>query len=233
MTTQEQVEREFYGRALAKTKEGPASTGYGLPVNQRMRFDMWAHQIEPCAVPNTETVLDVGSGTGDLLAYMDEVRIKPYRYLGVDIMSQMTDTAQKRWGGRDGVQFRTLDVARAEEWPWHQLHETQFDHVVSIAAYALKAPDDSQQENIAYVQDSIESMVSIANKTVFVTLFSTWKTNIIPEEMVLDPVTMFAWAKSKWERVDLIHSYCPFDFSLAIHLEKSDWRKAWEARSDD
>lgn len=222
MKTQEEVEREFYGRALATAKTGAASTGYGMPINQTMRFATW-NQL---AMPDPhESILDVGSGTGDLLAYMDEKDIKFSMYHGVDIMPEMTQAAQERWNGRDNCMFTTYDV-HDKVFPLDSV-----DHVVSIAAYALKAPHDSQQENIKYVQESIEEMALIARKTVFVTLFSTWKTNIIPEEMVLDPVTMFAWAKSRWERVDLIHSYAPFDFSLAIYLEPSEWRQAWEANS--
>jgi len=222
---QEAVERQFYGAALDKAKSGSASTGYGLPINQQMRFDEWkrhvADRYRMDSIPFS--LLDIGCGTGDLVDYMDGFNLNVIRYEGWDIMPEMVEQAQKRIHDDQGkYTFRTYDV-RDKRFPIESI-----DHVVSIAAYALKAPHDSQQENIRYVQESIEEMAMIATKSVFVSLFSTWKTNIIPEEMVLDPVTMFAWAKSKWERVDLIHSYAPFDFSLVIHLEDSPWRQEWQ-----
>lgn len=247
MTSQQDVEREFYGRALAKAKFGHESTGYGLPINQKMRFDEWRKQvIVPYQVVHGTTepmsILDIGSGTGDLIPYMEARDIAYDPYLGVDIMPEMTETARGRFPNEHRIRFETADIANYGDWPaaWFppaidgfKFDGFKFDHVVSIAAYALKAPHDSQKETIADVQYAIEHMVEAARHSVFVTLFSTWKTNVIPEEMVLDPVTMFAWAKTKWERVDLIHSYAPFDFSLVIQLDDSDWRAAWQAQSGD
>ena len=239
--TQREVEKQFYGRALASATTGYASTGYGMPVNQSMRFEEFKRQVldrhryprDPWA---DYSLLDVGSGTGDLLEHLIHQGNAPARYLGLDIMDEMTQTARARFSGEnsyltDGidVDFVTGDVTVEPETLSEGMAGDKFTYVASIAAYALKGPHESQQETVAEVQAAIDAMESLAEKAAFVTLFSTWKTNIIPEEMVLDPVTMFAWAKTRWERVDLIHSYAPFDFSLVIHTDKSPWRQEWEA----
>lgn len=225
-------EREFYGRALRVATEGSASTGYGMPFNQTMRFLELRKQLlaGTQSLRKDYRLLDIGCGTGDLLPFLRDIGMEPGQYVGVDLMPEMVQAANAR--------------ADKENWPtdWYfttgdlrdaALVESlgKFDIVTCIAAYALKEDHDSQQENIALVQDAIEKMAAAATEAVFVTLFSTWKTNIIPEEMVLDPVTMLAWAKTKWERVDLIHSYAPFDFTLVIYPGKSPWREQWEEQN--
>lgn len=227
-------EREFYGAALGRATEGYASTGYGLPINQKMRFDELVKQMEWFGGADQDySLLDIGSGTGDLLKHLDRLGIPPNEYVGLDLMPEMTEQAEanmKAYEPNSDWKFVTGDVSRnyttrslsPEGKPGH------WDYVVSIAAYALKEDHSSQQEEIQRVQEAIHRMVGLSKKAVFVTLFSTWKTNIIPEELVLDPVTMFAWAKSQFERVDLIHSYAPFDFSLVIRPEKSVWRREYE-----
>jgi len=229
MTEAIEREKEFYGAALERATSGAASTGYGMEYNQTMRFEQLTKQLELFGGAKQDfTLLDMGSGTGDLYVHLTELGLEPNAYIGYDILPEMTAQAEKNlkefhedgnWELRTG----TADDAYAEFGP------KAFDYTVSIAAYALKEHHSSQQEEFARVQRAISELVGMTERACFVTLFSTWKTNIIPEEMVFDPVTVFAWAKSKWERVDLIHSYAPFDFSLVIWPEKSNWRKEWEA----
>lgn len=229
----EAIEREkaFYGEALERATSGAASTGYGIEFNQTMRFLELEKQLDLGNVGLGETIslLDVGSGTGDLYVYLREHGLTFSDYLGVDILPEMTRQATKNLEEFDpDGPWRLTTGSIVDEHVWAK-PPLKYDYVVSVAAYALKEEHSSQQEELLKVQHAINTMVSKARKAVFVTLFSTWKTNIIPEEMVLDPVTVFAWAKSKWERVDLIHSYAPFDFSLVIKPEKSPWREEWEA----
>lgn len=224
-------EREFYGAALGRATSGAASTGYGMEYNQTMRFEQLVKQLELFGGADQHfTMLDMGSGTGDLYVHLTEAGLEPESYVGYDILPEMTAQAEKNltefhedgaWDLRTGTAHDALD----------EYGPCSFDYAVSIAAYALKEEHESQMEYMQKVQGQIRALASMANRACFVTLFSTWKTNIIPEEMVLDPVTVFAWAKSEYERVDLIHSYAPFDFSLVIWNEKSQWRKEWEAHT--
>lgn len=229
MTEAIEREKEFYGAALGRATSGAASTGYGIEYNQTMRFEELIKQMGWFGGAKQDfTLLDIGSGTGDLYVHLTELGLEPHTYVGYDILPEMTAQAEKNLkefheDGQWSVETGTVKDALQEFGP------KSVDYVVSIAAYALKEHHTSQQEELRKVQTAISQMVEMAEEAVFVTLFSTWKTNIIPEEMVLDPVTVFAWAKSQWERVDLIHSYAPFDFSLVIRPGKSPWRKEWEA----
>lgn len=69
-------------------------------------------------IPENSQILDIGCGTGDLLA-----NLKPARGLGVDFSPRMLEEAQRAHGNQENLEFRLGDAESLEE------RET-FDYVV-------------------------------------------------------------------------------------------------------
>jgi SAM-dependent methyltransferase len=223
-------EREFYLAALDRAKEGAASTGYGFPINQQVRFDTLKPYLSDSEVDGSFSILDVGCGTGDLIAQMNQWGFEEYEYLGVDPMPEMIATAKARYENANfqvGTVFDVLGTLARDA------HTGSHDYVVSIAALAFAEPEWGMEQRLDFVFDNVEAMVEVARKRVFVTLFSTWKNHHLPQELNVDPATVFTWARQKWQRVELIHSYAPFDFALVVDKEEGDWWREWRAKHED
>lgn len=228
------TERQFYLDALSRAEAGAAATGYGHPINQKMRFDalldnVFLDEDEPYSL------LDVGCGTGDLFVYLATELAAPQRYLGIDIMPEMIDRAKtvvpQAFSVANMKMPETAEFQRGtinDVWGGPAYTDGGWDYAVSIAAYAIKEETESMADNLLQVQDAVAKMVDVAKKAVAITLFSPYKTEIMPKEMVIDPAAMFTWAKTKYERVDLIHGYAPFDYMLVIRNEPSAWRQEWD-----
>lgn len=225
-------EHDFYTAALAEATEGPASTGYGHPVNQEVRFDVFDKVTRDIAYDNHWSLLDVGCGTGDLLQHLMSEDRTPRMYHGFDRDARMIEVAEKRFAAN-------ADMWDPGDLQWFEgdatdlymrVDETMYDVVACIGVLALKPEQWSYATTLAYVKDQISRMVDYANHMAVITLWSTWKNNILPEEMNVNPSDILSWALEQYQRVDLYHSYAPHDFTLVIHNDVGKW---WKERHDD
>lgn len=227
-----EAEIQFYAEALQTAQAGPASTGYGRPINQQVRFASFASALATMNPESEEIVyslLDVGCGTGDLLECTRVMGAPPTAYLGVDRDKRMIDVARERYrrdieqGPFGAVEFGVGDAVTAHA----ELGKKKYDVTACIATLALKPEDWDQAQALKYIQSQIMYMAFHTKSLLFVTLFSTWKNNVLPNEMNVNPTTMFDWALQTFGRVTMDHSYAPHDFSLAIRLDQGPWWKEY------
>lgn len=106
--------------------------------------------------PTLHSILDVGSGVGDMYGFLANNLGQPTNYLGIDINPNMISTSQQKY---PGVNFTTKDLADMEG---------EFDYVVSAGTFNLKLADDMYD----YVYKSIDKMYSICDKGVAFNLLS-------------------------------------------------------------
>lgn len=236
-----ETEKKHYLDRLDETDTGAYANGFGHPLHQRMRFDMIREFVLPKEENGSYSLLDVGCGTGDILVYLSqEHRMAPNRYLGLDILPEMVERAKKtvperieNWGmGWPSPAHADFKVGTMyEHWATPDPDGEEpymYDYAISLSAFSFKDPKESMQDGLIKVQETINQMYQVCNKGVAVSLFSSWKTEIMPIDMVIDPAVIFSWAKTRYERVDLLHGYAPFDFLLVIRKEPSEWRQEWD-----
>ncbi len=107
--------QHFHRHRLAAHGAGtPEALGWRHADSQRLRFEAIAHAADF----NGCSVLDVGCGTGDLKAFLDE-RFTALRYLGVDQMPDFIDSARARYAEQGDTAFvlgafDTLALPRAD-----------------------------------------------------------------------------------------------------------------------
>lgn len=80
----------------------------------------------------TDTLLDVGSGSGDVLMdfILPVMPCKFKRIVGLDLSPKMVNYAHNYYSKQENCDFRVLDIGTKENLP-NDLYE-QFDHVTSF-----------------------------------------------------------------------------------------------------
>lgn len=76
----------------------------GLKRDQHLRFEMLCRWGDFSGL----TLLDLGCGFGDLKAYLDSY-FSDFTYLGVDLVKEAIDRAQKRFSGAPNTHFLNVD----------------------------------------------------------------------------------------------------------------------------
>lgn len=87
-------------RIASHGTEAPQALGWRHADSQRLRFEV----IAQVADFNGRSVLDLGCGTGDLKAFLDE-RFRDMRYLGIDQMPEFIEVARARSSAQPDTAF--------------------------------------------------------------------------------------------------------------------------------
>ncbi len=101
------------------------------------------HILELLQCTPEQEILDVGSGTGDLAAYLALSVVPQGRVYGIDASPSMIATAQEHCKNFGNLQFRCAD-AQAALWD-----NKQFDHVVCLATLQWIQDQQAVLNNIA------------------------------------------------------------------------------------
>lgn len=216
---------EFYDESLRRATSGPASTGYGHPINQELRFNnVWRLLFDEDFIDEETqlSVLDVGCGTGDLLTFLQKWDLSPDYYLGVDAHEGMWLQARKNHPDHVFMNGSISDVPSGRS----------FTLVTALGVFAHKPEGWDRALAMTYIQDQILEMADRSHGAVMVTLWSTWKNAIGPTELVVDPAEIFNWAMQRFGRVEINHTYAPHDFTLTIYVEEGRWWEEYENRRD-
>ena len=181
---------------------------YGSPWAQFYRFASVAKQLELLQFNRPYTLLDIGCGRGD---FLDFLKKNPdgctmSQYFGIDISETMIEQARKM-PGHGAVAFLKGTVDDI-------LKPDAFDFVVSIGAFILKYEDLVSTEYEFWT--TVEKMFSRCKLGMAVTVQSTYKSEIKPEEFAVDPVELFKFGRQISERVVLDYSFMPHSMTLLI-----------------
>ena len=94
----------FYRSALAAHGETAEGVHWNSTETQEVRFRV-LRDLLPDDLSGL-TLVDAGCGFGDFYCYLERHGERPGRYLGLDVMEPMVETAR----GRTGCEIRILDV---------------------------------------------------------------------------------------------------------------------------
>jgi SAM-dependent methyltransferase len=155
------------------------------------------------------SVLDVGCGFGDFLAYLRDHRIEP-RYTGLDICEPMVRRCRERFDPGN-ASFHVGDVL---EWAPAELP----DFVVASGIFGLDSRDAR-----ARIRPTLRRMFEWARVGLACNFLSQRSSQPAENRVYVDPAEALEMALALTPAVRFDHSYLPNDFTL--YLEKTP---AWE-----
>ena len=182
------------------------SLGSGKQSHQIIRFNIQKN----IGIQSGDKILDIGCGLGDFYNFLKEQKID-VEYYGVDLVPELIAEAKIK---NPECTFEVRDIME-EPFP-----KNSFDFVVSSQVMNLKFTDDDNDEHI---KKMLEHMFGVSIKGVacdFLTNFVDFKESHLN---YYDPSLVFNLAKSLTKRVDLIHSYPLFEFTIYLYPDFEGW----------
>jgi len=173
---------------------------------QERRFDVLCELIAP-----QDSVIDLGSGLGDLLGYLRREKGFNGRYLGLDVVPDFVAHASRVHAADPSASFAELDVAR-EPLP------SGYDVVVASGIFNNRMPD-----NWGFLTASVQKMFAVARKAAAFNVLSSYVDYQDAGLYYCDPLRLFDHLKRHGaSRLTLRHDYLvkpdriPFEFSLYL-----------------
>lgn len=199
-----------FSRLLSRHGRTHAALEWNSRESQERRFGV----LSEVGLRSGDSVLDVGCGTGDLVAWLDRHGLS-VRYRGIDMTPLMVETARERFPDRDFVQGCLLsDLVPLTD-------ADRFDWVVAsgIFAHRRDRPD-------TYMRTMIQAMLKRADKGVAVNSLSlkapySYKWTLYHA----DPDAMLEWAGDHAAKVVLREDYDPNDFTLYLYVSPAAARQ--------
>ncbi len=133
--------KEYYGKNLSVNGAGAKGVGWKNEEAQRVRFEQL---VKVVAGPEPFSLNDLGCGTGDLIALLDE-RFGQYAYYGYDVLAEMIELATRQYGNRPNASFSVITGASDMQ---------EADYSVASGIFNLRY-GTADEEWLQYILDSI------------------------------------------------------------------------------
>lgn len=176
------------------------SLGWRNANSQRMRYEV----LVMAGDLNGASVLDIGSGYGDLKAFLDQ-RFTDFDYIGVDQQPEFIDEARARYHGFPRTRFYQSDFITASL--------PQVDYVFASGALGYRCDNEN------YYTDMILKLYGCAAK---VFSFNMLDKQHFPAHDLLvghDREAVLAFSRTLAPRVVWFDDYLPDDFTVLLHRD--------------
>jgi SAM-dependent methyltransferase len=195
----------WYAEKVARHGYDYRGLGFRTRSSQEKRFEA----LLSLGDFHGRTVLDVGCGFGDFLAYLRDNGIEA-RYIGLDICEPMVKRCLERFEGSDA----TFHVGDVLQWEPTQAP----DYVVASGIFGLDSRDAR-----ARIRPTLRRMLDWARDGMAANFLSQRSLEPAENRVYVDPAEALEMALALTPGVRLDHSYLPNDFTL--YLDKTP---AWE-----
>jgi len=197
----------FYESHVRRFGYGYRALGFGRRSSQERRFGALA------AVGSFHgaSVLDVGCGFGDFLAWLRARGVQP-RYTGLDLTASMIERCRRRFSDGD-ARFVVGDALT-----WQPDPGAQYDYVIASGIFGYHAKDTR-----ARIQPTLERLFGIAGTGIAVNFLSGCAPTRSPGRLYVHPADVLQYALRLTPAVRLDHTYMPNDFTLCMYRTP-----AWE-----
>ena len=146
------------------------------------------------------TVLDVGSGLGDLASFLAEYH-PTARYEGCDVNPRMVGLARARC---PGARFFVGDpLAGGAEGAW--------DWILASGIFHLR--------DEAFLRAMVPTLFARARLGVAFNLLSAWAPVQLPDQFYADPARVLDLCRTLTSRCALRHDYLPHDFTIYLYRD--------------
>ena len=197
---------QFYESHVRRFGYGYKALGFGRRSSQEKRFGALA------AIGNFDgaTVLDVGCGFGDFLAWLRARGVQP-RYTGLDLTASMIERCRKRFSGEAAARFLVGDALT-----WQA--DGEYDYVIASGIFGYHARDTR-----ARIRPTLERLFAVTGTGLAVNFLSGCAPTRSPGRLYVHPADVLQYALHLTPAVRLDHTYMPNDFTLCMYKNP-----AWE-----
>ena len=182
---------EEYGRDLR-------TVGWGRREDQVLRFEVLLRGLDP----RGKTILDVGCGLADLVPFLQERTGGDFRYVGIDVAQRLVEDARRVHGGPERS-FLVGDVFAADV--------PRADLVVLSGALSLRSEGIED-----YARATLQRMFELCDEAAclnFLSKYADWEAE---RNQHYQPEQVFAWARAAARRVNLLHDYPLYEFTVQM-----------------
>lgn len=196
----------YYTRKLREKGDGAEGMDWRDRASQYLRFDRllaFMHQV-----PGS-SLLDVGCGSGELLAFCRSSGWKP-SYLGIDVSEEMVEASNRRFGEGTATTATVAELARLGR---------SFDHVVASGTFNVRQATP-EEEWRRFFHRSVAEMFAVARRSVAFNIMSSCVDYRYDHLFYADVGEMAELAARCGTRRFLIdHSYPLFEMTVTLLRE--------------
>ena len=188
--------RNFYIPWLSEEEKHSKKLAWESDYNQQIRFKVLTDNIDL----ESKSILDVGCGLGDLLSFLTEQGIN-VKYTGVDVLSEMIDSAKKFHPKSD---FYKINIFKDDI-----SNLGQYDVIYASGTFNLNL-----QNNYDFLSNVTETFLKLANKYFIFNLLHERSTDKDRTFFYTTPEKIVPLFENKKCSVRIVDDYLENDFSV-------------------
>lgn len=201
----------FYENHVRRYGYSYRALGFGRRSSQEKRFDA----LGVLGSFHGKTLLDVGCGFGDLLAWLHARGIEP-RYTGMDICAPMIERCRKRFAAECALGKASFVIGDALTF----VADEPYDFIVASGIFGYRAKDTRKR-----VQPTLERLFDLTRCALGVNFLSGEAPARSPGRLYLHPSDVLQFALKLTPSVRLDHTYLPNDFTVCLY-RRTPWEDA-------
>jgi cyclopropane fatty-acyl-phospholipid synthase-like methyltransferase len=150
---------EYYSEKIRRQGEGAEGMDWRDRASQYLRFERLVAQLKP--TPGA-SLLDVGCGSGELLAFCRQVGWQP-NYFGIDVSEEMVASCNRRFGSGVAATIPLAELVRQGR---------RYDFVIASGTFNVRqqSPEDEWRR---FVECSVAEMFTLARRAAAFNIMST------------------------------------------------------------
>jgi len=165
--------------------------GWGSEESQKIRFDQFLNLID-----DTDTILDIGCGYGDLSIYCNN-------YTGIDIREDAISIAKTKYPTK---KFITSDIKGITE---------KYDWIFASGIFCHKINDNYQ-----YIEENLNLIYDKCNIGIAVNFLSKYSQNKNDEMFYCDISIILKIIEKITKKFIIKTNYLPNDFTIVLYKSK-------------
>ena len=202
----------FYESHVRRFGYDYRALGFGRPESQEKRFEALAS----LGAFRGRSLLDVGCGFGDLLAWLERRGMQPAEYTGLDLCRPMIEHCEEKFA--DECASGAARFVSADAFDYRPA--SHYDFVVASGIFGYAARGARRR-----VRPTIERMFSWCREGLAVNFLSRRAPRRSRTRLYIDPREQLAHALELTPAVRLDHTYMPNDFTLFLY-RTPPWQEA-------
>ena len=191
----------FYNNKLNQFGISHQTVGWGSKESQQLRFAVLLRNLNL----ENKKILDIGCGLGDLVHFIREHNTEKFSYTGIELVPDFVRLAKERFADDRTIQFIECDMEKLF------LFKEPIDIVVLSGALNIRVNDNQHlmEQILTYGFNLCQECVSIN----FLTSYADY---ILDKNHHYEPEKVFSFAKTLSPKVNLIHDYPLYEFTIQI-----------------
>lgn len=189
---------ELYNKRFDQHGRDIKTVGWGSEQSQRLRFEVLFRGLDP----KGKTILDVGCGLGDLIPFLEQQTGGDFNYVGIDIAEKLIGDARSTYG-HDRREFHAGDI--------FSVNVPQVDIAVLSGALSFKVPGVEE-----YAHETMKRMFELSREAACLNFLTKYVDFELEKNQHYQPESIFSNAKRISKRVNLLHDYPLYEFTVQL-----------------